>query len=101
MSTPVKRRVLNAVVVLVLAVGVLGWVEAVNASRPKCGQVNSTPTSLAVVSTTSNAPFTTLPPSHDNDAGWARSPDATPDADTDARLRPTYCLSPGQRPAAN
>lgn len=31
---------------------------------------------------------TTLPASHDNDAGIARTPDAVPDADTDAVQRP-------------
>ncbi|MDE3008939.1 MAG: hypothetical protein KGI14_07935 [Acidobacteriota bacterium] len=33
-----------------------------------------------------------LPPSHDNDAGRARIPDATPDADLDAGRRlPSVC----------
>jgi hypothetical protein len=36
-------------------------------------------------------PSTTLPPSHDNDAGDARIPDRTPDADVDANQRPQIC----------
>jgi hypothetical protein len=34
---------------------------------------------------------TTLPPSHDNDAGDARIPDAHPDADVDANQRHKIC----------
>jgi predicted small secreted protein len=34
-----------------------------------------------------SGPTTTLPPSHDNDAGRARAPDTTPDADSDAYQR--------------
>lgn len=34
---------------------------------------------------------TTLPPSHDNDAGVGRIPDRTPDADVDANQRPHIC----------
>ena len=37
---------------------------------------------------------TTLPPSHDNDAGEGRIPDVTPDADVDANQRPHACSSP-------
>ena len=33
---------------------------------------------------------TTLPPSHDNDAGRMRIPDAYPDADVDANQRPDH-----------
>jgi len=36
---------------------------------------------------------TTLPPSHDNDAGKGRIPDQTPDADVDANQRPQICKS--------
>jgi hypothetical protein len=37
------------------------------------------------------ASSTTLPPSHDNDAGDGRIPDHTPDADVDANQRPHLC----------
>ena len=37
---------------------------------------------------------TTLPPSHDNDAGRGRIPDAHPDADIDANQRPPICPRP-------
>jgi len=36
------------------------------------------------------SPSTTLPPSHDNDAGGAHIPDVHPDADTDANQRPPH-----------
>jgi hypothetical protein len=39
------------------------------------------------------ASSTTLPPSHDNDAGGARIPDQTPDADIDANQRHKSCSS--------
>ncbi len=34
-----------------------------------------------------------LPPSHDNDAGHARIPDTTPDADGDATASPITCVT--------
>jgi hypothetical protein len=37
---------------------------------------------------------TTLPPSHDNDAGDGRIPDHTPDADVDANQRHHICNGP-------
>ena len=37
---------------------------------------------------------TTLPPSHDNDAGRGRVPDSHPDADVDANQRPPICPRP-------
>ena len=37
---------------------------------------------------------TTLPPSHDNDAGEGRIPDHTPDADIDANQRHQSCSRP-------
>lgn len=37
---------------------------------------------------------TTLPPSHDNDAGRGRIPDAHPDAHIDANQRPPSCPRP-------
>lgn len=37
---------------------------------------------------------TTLPPSHDNDAGRGRIPDSHPDADVDANQRPPICPRP-------
>ena len=37
---------------------------------------------------------TTLPPSHDNDAGRGRIPDSHPDADVDANQRPLICPRP-------
>ena len=41
-----------------------------------------------------DVPSTTLPPSHDNDAGDGRIPDRTPDADVDANQRHHVCKSP-------
>ena len=40
------------------------------------------------------ASSTTLPPSHDNDAGDARIPDSTPDADVGANQRHLGCTEP-------
>jgi hypothetical protein len=37
------------------------------------------------------SPPTSLPPSHDNDAGRGRIPDVHPDADVDANQRPVAC----------
>jgi hypothetical protein len=48
-------------------------------------------------STDANAPSTTLPPSHDNDAGISRAPDVTPDADADTYQRPRICFEHGKR----
>lgn len=43
------------------------------------------------LTTTNEKSTTTLPPSHDNDAGDARIPDHTPDADLDYNQRHHSC----------
>jgi hypothetical protein len=46
------------------------------------------------LTTTREQSSTTLPPSHDNDAGDARIPDHTPDADLDYNQTHHSCLLP-------
>jgi hypothetical protein len=62
--------------------------------------VFGTKSSLAPLSSSgasAAAPVTTLPPSRDNDAGITRIPDSTPDADSDTRQKPKFCLANGHR----
>jgi hypothetical protein len=71
-----------AIVVIVILATSIGLAVSTSGS--------SHPNKLTTVTTTINAtsyPTKNLPPSHDNDAGRARSPDSTPDNDTDAWQR--------------
>lgn len=71
-----------------LAVGALLLVLNTTGSSKPC----VSPAKALSLNVTAAAKIKRLPPSHDNDAGRARLPDATPDADYDAgHLRPAVC----------
>lgn len=88
----VRRKAGAAVSLALLAASVLlaGCSSGPSASTGRAGAGNgslvrsSRPTGL--IPATGASP-TTLPPSHDNDAGWARRPDSYPDADIDANQK--------------
>jgi hypothetical protein len=63
---------------------------AASACAPGPVTLKSSP-GLSIAKGVSN---TTLPPSHDNDAGRARAPDTTPDADIDANQIHRICSEP-------
>jgi len=63
---------------------------AASLSLAGCGNKTACAPSSGLTTTT-GIPGTTLPPSHDNDAGRGRIPDVTPDADEDANQRPPVC----------
>lgn len=81
-------------VALVMAIVVL--VASPGTSRSCVGTTRTTLSAgglLSTVTTRAGAPLTTLPPSHDNDAGRSRIPDATPDADNDSGRAREVCAS--------
>ena len=59
--------------------------SCVGRTQPTTGLSSLTP------ATGASTPLTTLPPSHDNDAGRSRIPDATPDADNDTSRSRVVC----------
>jgi hypothetical protein len=83
--------------VLVVAIALVAAVAVLSSSSSgPSGCVGSTRTTLgggllSAVTTVPGASFTTLPPSHDNDAGRSRIPDATPDADNDTSRARLVC----------
>ena len=64
-------------------------------STPRHGLIPSGSSTVTTAPRGSAAPPTTLPPSHDNDAGISRQHDATPDADVDTYQRPQFCIRNG------
>lgn len=73
-------------VVLVLAVALIAITVVASSKAP------ATKKCITAAQAMTLSPATrALPPSHDNDAGRARIPDATPDADNDAGQRPNIC----------
>lgn len=93
--------------VVVVAILVASWLVYVGHRSPTliCYgnptiQVFGTKSNLAPLGSSGasvTSPVTTLPPSHDNDAGITRIPDSTPDADSDTRQKPKFCLTNGHR----
>jgi len=63
----------------------------VSLSLAGCGTKSACAPASGFTTTTTGIPGTTLPPSRDNDAGDARIPDKTPDADIDANQRLPIC----------
>lgn len=82
-STRRARSRVIVPLVLIVFLGALA-VSALVIGNPAKSRGLLTTTSLRAGS---YHPSKDLPPSHDNDAGRARAPDATPDADTDAWQR--------------
>lgn len=68
----------------------------VSLSLSGCGTKSACAPGLGLGTTITGigTPGTTLPPSHDNDAGNGRIPDKTPDADIDANQRIPVCSQP-------
>jgi len=57
-----------------------------------CGRSVASPTcSMKALVAAAGKGYLKLPPSHDNDAGRGRIPDARPDADLDANQRAALC----------
>ena len=81
-------RVTLAGVVVVILVTAIGLAMSVSGS-PRTNHVTTSPTLPTLPTSIGAVTFSTknLPPSRDNDAGRARSIDATPDNDTDAWQR--------------
>jgi hypothetical protein len=102
-TTSTNIFVIAAVLAAVLVAAML--FEVHRATGVVCYGAPSTASGLSTTSPTLvpsgpdgvSVPVTTLPPSHDNDAGIARSPDLTPDADRDTFQKPRYCLKDGRR----
>jgi len=82
MRRRVSYRVTVAGVVLVILATAMGLAMSVSGSSSN-NHLTTVTTSISTVL----YPTKDLPPSHDNDAGRARSLDATPDNDTDAWQR--------------
>lgn len=75
-----RRWIVSAAVLALVALAVAGGLVAHASSPPRCRRA----TALATTPLVTPPPVPThLPASHDNDAGWSRSPDAYPDADVD------------------
>lgn len=87
-SARLLRRVgvfLGALVVLVTSVVLVHSSVATNAQRAPLAPTSN----LSMAPTTMpGSSITSLPPSHDNDAGRSRIPDITPDADFDVSQLP-------------
>ena len=64
-----------------------------SSSLTPAGSASLTPasSSASLTPVAGSTSFTTLPPSHDNDAGRSRIPDATPDADNDTSRARVVC----------
>ena len=63
-----------------------------SSSLTPAGSASLTPAgSASLTPVAGSTSFTTLPPSHDNDAGRSRIPDATPDADNDTSRARVVC----------
>lgn len=80
---PARRIRARFVVPVLLLLLVALTISAVALAAPAKSHGLLTTTSLRQ----NSYPTKDLPPSHDNDAGRARAPDATPDNDTDAWQR--------------
>ena len=106
-TTSTNIFVIAAVLAAVLVAAML--FEVHRATGVVCYGAPSTASGLSTTSPSlvpsgpggARVPVTTLPPSHDNDAGIARSPDLTPDADRDTFQKPRYCLKDGHRVVGN
>ena len=72
-----------------------------SSSIPRHGLTPTGSTNLTTSPQGSQAAPTTLPPSHDNDAGISRQHDATPDADVDTYQRPQFCIRNGHHVLAH
>ena len=104
--TAMLRNALPPMVLVVILIVALLVYDAHRSSTVVCYGSTSisrrglTPLGSSSTSTTpSHTPSapTTLPPSHDNDAGISRQRDATPDADVDTYQRPRFCFGNGHR----
>lgn len=84
---------MNRVRVAVAAVAIMASVSVVVILNSNNGPRNCVSASRALsLQAAAEKAVASLPPSHDNDAGRARIPDATPDADLDAGRRiPSVC----------
>lgn len=102
-ATSTNIIVIAAVLAAVLVTAVLFEVHRSNAvvcygaSSANSGLSTTGPSLVPSATGAARVPVTTLPPSHDNDAGIARSPDLTPDADRDTFQKPRYCIKDGHR----
>ncbi len=90
----VLTRVLGVLVVAIALVAAVVVLSSSSSAPSSC--VGTTRTTLgggllSAVTTVPGASLTTLPPSHDNDAGRSRIPDATPDADNDSNRARLVC----------
>ena len=87
------RISLTAATTVVAIAALLGGLMALKSAEPPASKVATTlngglaPAKTLPTTTGAVPNFGTLPPSHDNDAGGAREPDQTPDADIDAYQR--------------
>ena len=90
-------RVLMILVVLVALAAALIVLSSGASPAKICVGRNHTTVGLSPGSLTpsagSSASFMTLPPSHDNDAGRSRIPDATADADSDTSRSRVVCTT--------
>ena len=87
-------RVLMVLVVLVALAAALIVLSSGASPAKICVGRNHATVGLSSGSLTPSAgssAFSTLPPSHDNDAGRSRIPDATPDADNDTSRSRVVC----------
>lgn len=89
LSEGIKGLIAAVVVVLAIAAGIALYVTHEHPGLRCVTRAASTP--LVTTTTRLDGPTTTLPPSHDNDAGRSRIPDSTPDADNDASRSLLIC----------
>ena len=94
----VRRRKVRYRTAIVTAIVIAGFSLSLSACST-IGTAACTKSSGALIKLSGSTLYkgsssTTLPPSHDNDAGRGRIPDRTPDADIDANQRPHICNGP-------
>jgi hypothetical protein len=94
----VRRRKVRYRTAIVAAIVIAGFSLSLSACST-IGTAACTKSSGALIKSSGSTLYkgsssTTLPPSHDNDAGRGRIPDRTPDADIDANQRPHLCKGP-------
>lgn len=89
-----RYRSVGAVVatLLIVSMSLAGCSSGGNPSACAAGSVTAKGSSGLTAA--KGVSSTTLPPSHDNDAGEGRIPDHTPDADIDANQRHQSCSRP-------
>jgi hypothetical protein len=81
----------RAAVVTLVVVAAIGLGVLIASSHHAAPPHRCTTTTMGLAAGGDVSSLTTLPPSHDNDAGRSRIPDNTPDADRDTSAMPPAC----------